>query len=164
MSISQVFLGPVTSCGHVLDPSHPPFQNSYWSLSQRLLQGTTFTWTASPLRTPLALPAPFILAFQSLNPKATPLPQFCHYPSILIRCYLQCHLPSSHHQIWSLMVFLVTKKVTGALGCPWMVYRHRTHKNRWAVPMWSSQKSFYMEWRCGEWVGREMAILRHFLL
>lgn len=87
MSISQVFLGPVTSCGHVLDPSHPPFQNSYWSLSQQLLRGTTFTWTASLLRTPLELPAPFNWAFQSLNPKATPLPQFCHYPSILIHCY-----------------------------------------------------------------------------
>lgn len=148
MSISQLLLGPVTSFGNVLDPSHPPSQHSCDYPGGSMI-GKHFS---IHITTPLAScnlhmdgitlyeppgTAHSILTghFQSLNPK---LSYSLHSAITPTSCYiatLQCHLPPSqartahHYQMRSLVISLSPRQPEELLGCPSMVYRYRKHKN-----------------------------------
>lgn len=101
MSVSQLLLGPVTYFGHILDHSHAPSWHSCGSLQSSMVWNHfSILISAPPTRcllhmdsiTPQEPPsAAYSIQnghFQSLNPKASPLPPFCHYSSLLLHCYL----------------------------------------------------------------------------
>lgn len=109
MSVSQLLLGPVTFFGHVLDPSHPPFQHSCGYPESSMVWKHFNIHIATPFASCNLHMDSIILCeppgtahsiltghFQSLNLK---LFHSLHYPNLLLHCYppmLPASIPDPH--------------------------------------------------------------------
>lgn len=91
--MSQLLFGPATSFGNALDPCHPPSQHSCGFPESPIIWDTLAFLFELQVLSPVSKLGIFKV---SVNPMASSLSLFCHYP--LASCYvaiLQDRLPPS---------------------------------------------------------------------